>query len=207
MGPRDYNHLAPVYDQIFHGLLNEGHELIAQVLCGERPLRGRKVLEVGVGSGLTMNYLPRSIQYTGVDINQEMLDRAREKMKRLERIGYSLELMDAETLQFKKESFDFVIAASVLTAVQNPDATMREMIRVTKRGGKIAIVANIRCNNSLYSTLVKGIDPLTKKFLGFRTDLEMKYFEGFEALRLLGKVNVNRVLGIPLSTFLIFEKV
>ncbi len=204
--PRDYNHLAPVYDQVFHGFLNEGHELIGQVLCGEKPLRGRSVLEIGVGSGLTLNYLPRSIQYTGVDINKHMLQLAKEKMKRLGRQNYKLELMDAEQLHLKKESFDFVIAASVLTAVRNPEGTMKEMIRVTKKGGKIAIVANIRQNGSVRSSLIKQLDPLTKKLLGFRMDLDFDYFSNFESIRLLGKMNVNKILGVPLSSFLIFQK-
>jgi phosphatidylethanolamine/phosphatidyl-N-methylethanolamine N-methyltransferase len=206
VGPRDYNHLAPFYDHIFHGILNEGHELIGHILSGERPLRGKRVLEVGVGSGLTLNYLPRSIEYTGVDINEHMLELANKKMKSLGRRNYRLELMDAEHLRFKKESFDFVIAASVLTAVQDPEHTMKEMIRVTKRGGKIAIVANMRQDGNLRSSLFKRFDSFTKRYLGFRMDLHSDSFTQFESIRLIGQMDVNKIMGIPLSSFLIFEK-
>ncbi len=206
-GPRDYNHLAPVYDRVFHTILNEGHELIGQVLSGEKPLRGKKVLEIGVGSGLTINYLPRSIHYTGIDINEQMLYQANQKMKKLKRMDCELKLMDAERLRFRKETFDFVIAASVLTAVQNTDLTMNEMIRVTKRGGKIAIVANVRKQGSFKSSMMRRFNFLTKRFLGFRMDLDSDYFLQFKSVRLIGKMNINKVMGIPLSSFLIFEKI
>jgi phosphatidylethanolamine/phosphatidyl-N-methylethanolamine N-methyltransferase len=205
--PRDYSHIASIYDYIFHGFLNEGHEVIAQLLDRERPLRGKRVLEVGVGSGLTLAHLPRPIEYTGVDINEKMLQLATKKLKQLKLRDFKLELMNAERLHFKKDSFDFVIAASVLTAVKNPEHTMKEIIRVTKPGGKIAIVANIRKNGSRCSTLLKRVDPLTKKYLGFRMDLDSDYFKKFKSIRLLEKMEVNKIMGIPLSSLMVFDKI
>ena len=204
--PRDYSLIAPVYDQVFNRLLNEGHRQIGSLLRKSRsPKKEFQVLEVGVGSGLTLDYLPANIHYTGIDINKKMLSLAFKKAERFKRRKISLSMMDAHCLSFKAGSFDLVLAASVITAVEDPEQVMKEMVRVTRKGGKIAIVANIR-NKSYRSQLVRRFDPLTKKFLGFRTDIDASSFDRIKGIRQIENKDVNSLLGIPLSTFLVFEK-
>ncbi|MFP5385542.1 MAG: class I SAM-dependent methyltransferase [Bacteriovoracia bacterium] len=205
--PRDYSLIAPVYDKVFNRFLNEGHRQLGSFLRKSRsPKKEIQVLEVGVGSGLTLDYLPASIRYTGIDINKRMLSLAHKKAERFKRRKISLSVMDAHRLSFKPNSFDLVLAASVITAVENPEQVMKEMVRVTKKGGKIAIVANIR-NKSYRSQLVRRFDPLTKKFLGFRTDIDASYFENIKGIRQIENKEVNSLFGIPLSSFLVFEKI
>jgi phosphatidylethanolamine/phosphatidyl-N-methylethanolamine N-methyltransferase len=204
--PRDYSLIAPVYDQIFHKLLSEGHREIGLYLKERSKDKKLKVLEVGIGSGLTLNYLPKKIAYTGIDINQRMLNLAKEKTQRINLMEASLSVMDAKQLQFKSGTFDVVIAASVVTAVDDPQKTIEEMIRVTKKSGFIAIVANIRKNNSLKSGFLKSLDPFTKMFFGFRMDLEEDFFDRFRQIELTDHRPINFIAGRPLSSFLVFRK-
>lgn len=205
--PRDYSFIAPIYDHVFNRPLSEGHKRIGSLLRTKRPAKEMKVLEVGVGSGLTLEHLPNSIKFTGIDINEKMLTLAHEKAKKYKRKNISLSIMDAQKMSFRTNSFDMVVAASVISAVKDPAQTMKEMIRVTKKGGKIAIITNVRNDQSFKSQIVKGFDPLTKKFLGFRTDIDSEFFQKFKEIRMIEKENVNNLFGFPLSSFLLFEKI
>ena len=203
--PRDYSLIAPVYDKVFHRFLNEGHKELGQLLRKKRTTSNVRVLEVGVGSGLTLDYLPSAVEYHGIDINKKMLTQAELKAARFRRKKISLSIMDAHKLSFKSGSFDIVMAASVLSAVDDPLIVMREMIRVAKKGGQIAIITNVR-EESTSSQIIKRFDPFTKKFLGFRTDMDNKVFTAFKDIELVESKQVNNILGFPLSTFMVFHK-
>ncbi len=204
--PRDYTFIAPLYDHVFQSFLSEGHHDISEVIKSLKNKRGSKVLEVGVGSGLTLAHIPTTIEYTGIDINERMLKEAQKKQKRLGRRKINLVMMDAKKLTYKDSSFDLVVAASVITAVDSPLKVMREMIRVTKKGGMIAIVANLQESNSLKSRMVRIFDPITRKYLGFRTDLDLAQLQKLRNIKLLNYKRTNNILGFPLSSFLLFEK-
>lgn len=203
--PRDYSLIAPVYDQVFNRFLNQGHKRIGRLLKAKKMLPTFKVLEVGIGSGLSLDYLPDRIKFTGVDVNEKMLSLAKIKADKLERKNVTLSIMNAEKLKLKANSFDLVMAASVLTAVEDPGKAMKEMIRVTKPGGQIAIIANLR-TKSKTSSMLKRLDPVTKKYLGFRMDLEADYFKQFPEIKLVKREEVNQVMGVSLSSFLLFKK-
>lgn len=81
------------------------------------------------------------------------------------------------------------------------------MIRVTKKGGKIAVIANLREKGSTTSDMIRRFDPMTRKFLGFRLDLTLNSFLNFSDVRLVEKEDVNRLFGMPLSTYMLFEKI
>lgn len=83
---------------------------------------------------------------------------------------------------------------------------LKEMIRVTKKGGHIAIITNLRTRDSFRSSMVKWVDPLTRKYLGFRTDMDSAMFERLRGLKLIENKQVNNFLGFPLSSYLLFEK-
>lgn len=204
--PSDYSLLAPFYDLLFDRPLSEGHSHIGALLQDEALHHpNMKVLEIGVGSGLILNRLPAGVDYTGIDVNDKMLELARKKSKKLKlEDRVHLSNMDAENLSLKDQSFDLVIAPSVLSAMGNPMKAFEEMIRVTKPGGKIAVVVNLR-DEGLRSKIVRPFDPLTRKFIGFRLDLTREKFQS-PALTLLEDKSVNKLLGFPLSSFLLFEK-
>lgn len=115
--------------------------------------------------------------------------------------------MDARKLTYKDNSFDLVVAASVITAVDTPLKVMKEMIRVTKKGGMIAIVANIQGSDTLKSRMIRILDPITRKYLGFRTDLDLNQIEKLRNIKLINYRGTNNFLGFPLSSFLLFKKI
>lgn len=202
--PRDYSLIAPLYDRIFNKPLAEGHQMIGELI---RRYRGEiKILEVGVGSGLTLSYLPSRAEYIGIDINEKMLSLAQRKAKNLRGKKISLQIMDAEEMGFKDSQFDLVIAPSVLTAINSPLKGMREMIRVTKKGGYIVVIANLRERNSFKSEVFRMMDPITRKYLGFTTDIDYHYFTKFREIELVEQQKINTIMGISMSWFMVFRK-
>ena len=195
--PRNYSLIAPIYDRLFAKPLEEGHYLIGE-LIEENP--HKKFLEVGIGSGLTLEHVIDH-DFTGIDISEEMLYEAQVKV--LGRHNIKLHLMDAEKLEFKNNEFDIVMAPSVLTAVANPEKVFEEMIRVTKPGGMIVIIAHFSDERQFISRL---LDPLTRSFLGFRLDLKLEFFRQYPELKLLEKRKINHWGNMNLSWFLKFEK-
>lgn len=203
--PRDYSLIAPVYDHVFNRFLSEGHRELGQLLKSKRNIQGYRVLEVGVGSGLTFEYLPNHLEFHGVDINNEMLSIAMAKAERNKKKKITLKIMDAHKLAYGPQTFDLVMAASVLSAVEDPKVVMKQMIKVTKKGGEIAIIVNVR-DKSYKSQIVRVFDPFTKKLLGFRTDMSSELFREFSELELVESKDVNNILGFPLSRYMLFRR-
>lgn len=208
VAPRDYSFIAPIYDRVFNKALSEGHSKIGRLMRKRMP-KGRisKVLEVGVGTGLTFTQVPATVDFVGIDINEKMLLMAKEKAQRLGKKKIRLEMMDAVKMSFASNSFDLVLAPSVLSAMDQPEKGLKEMIRVTKKGGKIALILNLRQKGSKSSELMRIFDPITRKYFGFRLDLTLEDLQKFKNLRLVEKRNVNSLFGLPLSTFVLFEKI
>lgn len=195
--PRNYSFIAPLYDTIFAKPLGEGHFLIGELI---RNNPKKKILEVGVGSGLTLEHV-EDHDFTGIDISDQMLCEA--QLKVLGRHNINLYKMDAQEIEFPKNSFDIVLAPSVLSAVANPDEVFKEMIRVTRPGGIIVVVANFSDDRKILS---KVLDPFTKFLLGFRMDLELSSLKKYRELKLIEQKKINHIGNMNLSWFLKFEK-
>jgi phosphatidylethanolamine/phosphatidyl-N-methylethanolamine N-methyltransferase len=132
-----YRRWAPVYDSTFGLLANRGR-CTAVHLINER--RGR-VLEVGVGTGLSLPHYAPFLKITGVDISPEMLAKARERVARHDlRHVEALREGDAAHLDFADNFFDVVVAMYVMTVVPNPERVMQELERVCAPGGEVMIV-------------------------------------------------------------------
>src|SRR5689334_15288084 len=99
-----YRRYAAVYDAVFGPVLQPGRKAVMQAL-GLRP--GDRVLEVGVGTGLSLPLYPREVKITGIDLSREMLEKARRRVerRRLANIEALVE-MDAERMSFPDASFD-----------------------------------------------------------------------------------------------------
>lgn len=132
-----YRRLAPVYDTAFGWLVAEGRKHAVEII---NKSRGR-VLEVGVGTGLSLPHYARHLEIAGIDLSPEMLARARERIakERLANIS-GLHEMDAADLKFPDASFDTVVAMYVMTVVPEPEKAMRELARVCRPGGEVLIV-------------------------------------------------------------------
>src|SRR5205823_10548454 len=105
---------------------------------------GGRILDVGVGTGLSLSDYSRSTKLCGVDISEPMLRRAQQRVRAL---GLSnvetLAVMDAKNLAFRDAFFDAVVAQYVITAVPDPDATLDDFVRVLNHGGELNLVTYI----------------------------------------------------------------
>jgi phosphatidylethanolamine/phosphatidyl-N-methylethanolamine N-methyltransferase len=130
-----YKLWSPFYDRFFNSgdFLEARKKLFEQVQLEE----GDRVLFVGVGTGADLeNINSTGLAITGIDYSKDMLEVAKNRVKNT---SVTLLEMDAQHLQFADESFDVVVASLILTVVPDGKRCMDEMVRVTRRGGKIVI--------------------------------------------------------------------
>jgi phosphatidylethanolamine/phosphatidyl-N-methylethanolamine N-methyltransferase len=165
-----YRRYAGFYDALFGPILQPGRRAVIDAL-GCRP--GERILEVGVGTGLSLPMYPAWVTLTGVDISREMLEKARQRVARrgLSNVEALLE-MDAEHMTFADGAFDRVVAMYVVSVVQHPERVMAELRRVCRLGGEILVVNHVRSENPLLGALEKGLAPLSAK-LGWHPDFEL----------------------------------
>src|SRR5689334_22380940 len=123
---RIYSDLAGIYDHVFTRVFRRR---IDQVVKGLRIPRDAKVLEVGIGTGLSVDAYPRHAHVIGIDLSQDMLDHAAQKMDPLRHGHIRLQQGDALNLSFPDESFDYVTAFHVITVVPDPKRMLDEMVR------------------------------------------------------------------------------
>ena len=166
---RVYNLYSAVYDLIFGPSLENGRK-VAVDLLNPRPYE--RILEVGVGTGLSIPYFPRSTSLVGIDLSKKMLEVCERKLEKLGRTGVELHAMDATHLDFPEASFDGAIALYCISCLEKPVEVLLEMKRVVKPGGRLVIMNHFQSQHRVFSLLEKGISPLAKR-LGFRTDLEL----------------------------------
>ena len=164
-----YDFWATTYDFFFKKVFAGGREL-APSLLDLAP--GHQLLEIGVGTGLSLPLLPRNIEITGVDVSQGMLDRAAQRVADLKMTHVNLKKMDATKLDFPDASFDRVLAAYVISVVPDPVAVVHEMMRVCKPGGYLLIINHFCAEHFFGRIFDKLISPLTYR-VGFNTNLDL----------------------------------
>ena len=165
-----YRRYAGVYDAVFGPVLQPGRRAVLEAL-GLRA--GDRVLEVGVGTGLSLPLYPRGVRVTGIDVSREMLDKARGRVARrgLGNVEALLE-MDAEAMTLPDASFDKVVAMYVVSVVENPARLLQELHRVCKPDGEIFLVNHVRSDNPIIGAVEKGLARFSDK-LGFHPDFQL----------------------------------
>ena len=131
------------------------------------------ILEVGVGTGLSLPLYARNVKVIGIDISREMLDKAELKKRYYNLSNVDLYNMDASSMNFANNTFDKVIASHVITVVPDPLRTLNEIKRVCKKEGEIFILNYTGCNNKVITSFEKFISPFRDKIgLGKHVDLD-----------------------------------
>lgn len=168
-----YDRWAPIYDLVFGRVFARGRS--AAIEAAERV--GGRILEVGVGTGLSLpQYSPRS-RLVGVDLSAPMLEKARERVSELNlRNVEQLEVMDAEHLAFADASFDVVVAQYVVTAVPNPETALDEFLRVARPGGEIVITTRIGADKGVRGAIEALLSPVVNR-LGWRTEFSWQRYQ------------------------------
>ena len=162
---RAYDRWAPVYDLVFGGVFSKGRDAAIQAT---NKIGGR-VLEVGVGTGISLPLYAPHLRIFGTDISEAMLNKARKRVteQRLKNVE-GLAVMDAEKLEFEDDSFDVVMAQYVVTAVPNPEAALDEFARVLRPGGELIILTRVSADDGMRRFIEQRLQPVVRH-LGFRT--------------------------------------
>ncbi|HEX9742118.1 MAG TPA: methyltransferase domain-containing protein [Nitrospiraceae bacterium] len=184
---RVYSHYASIYDHVFGKVFHEGRESAVRNL---NIPPGERILEVGVGTGLSLPLYPSHCRVTGIDLSDGMLEKARERAAAHRLSHVDLHRMDAGEMEFQDDSFDTVVAAYVVTAVPDYRTVMTEMIRVCRSGGRIILLNHFSNGNKLIAAVEKAISPLCKH-IGFRTDLALHHVLEGTSLQVAKKEMVN----------------
>jgi len=172
-----YDRWAPIYDMVFGRVFREGRSDAIKVANAI----GGRILEVGVGTGISLPGYARGTKLYGIDISDKILDKARERVKAQKLANVeAIEVMDAEALTFEPASFDSVVAQYVITAVPNPERALDEFARVVRPGGEIIITTRLGAGKGLRGSIEKLLMPVTSR-LGFRTEFPWERYENWAA--------------------------
>jgi len=155
-----YARWAPVYDIVFGKVFERGRK--ASIEAAERV--GGRILEVGVGTGISLQSYNRKNRLVGIDISAPMLRRAQDRVieHRLTNVE-ALAVMDAKHLAVPDASFDAVVAQYVITAVPDPEATLDEFVRVLKPGGEIILVNHLGAESGFRWAFEQGFSPIARR--------------------------------------------
>jgi phosphatidylethanolamine/phosphatidyl-N-methylethanolamine N-methyltransferase len=165
-----YARWAPFYDFVFGPVFERGRK--AAIAAAE--VIGGRILEVGVGTGLSLPDYSWTSRVVGVDLSLPMLRNAKARVKehRLSNID-GLAVMDARHLGFQDASFDVVVAQYVITTVPNPEATLDEFARVLKPGGEIILINHLGAETGLRAFLEAWVAPLARR-LGWQPEFRFE---------------------------------
>ena len=186
-----YEKLASVYDLFFGLPLHHGRSKAIRRMAIKPQ---DQVLEVGVGTGISLPLYPRRCSVTAIDLSEGMLERARTRVLQYNLRNVRLIQMDATELKFPDNSFDIVFAPYFISCVPDPLTVTREMRRVCKRGGRLVFVNHFLSDSPITSRIERAIAPLTVH-LGFKSDFDLPAFLAQTGLRAesIEKVNVPRI--------------
>ena len=161
-----YARWAPIYDLVFGAVFDRGR--CAAIEAAERI--GGRILEVGVGTGISLPAYARTNRLVGVDYSGPMLRKAHERVVggRLTHVD-GLAVMDGTRLGFPDASFDVVVGQYLITAVPDPEGTLDEFARVLRPGGEIVLVNHIGAEEGLRSVFERGFAPVARR-LGWRPE-------------------------------------
>jgi phosphatidylethanolamine/phosphatidyl-N-methylethanolamine N-methyltransferase len=165
-----YYEFSHFYDAFFGRVF---HPRIRKVVRSLAIAPGSRVLEIGVGTGLSLDAYPRHCQVTGIDLAPDMLEKAQERIDRNGWRHVTLEQGDALALRFPDDTFDYVMAFHVVSVVPDARRLMDEATRVCRPGGRIVVINHFRSENQRVARLQHTIDPMTRR-LGWTTSLYLR---------------------------------
>ena len=170
-----YDRWAPIYDLIFGNVFANGR---LQAIAAAEQVGGR-VLEVGVGTGISLPHYDKRTRLVGIDISEDMLAKARRRVRdrKLDNVE-DIAVGDAEALAYPDGAFDVVVAQYVITAVADPERALDEFARVVRPGGEIVIATRLSANGGVRDVIEKALMPITSR-LGWRTEFPWSRYEAW----------------------------
>lgn len=199
---KSYARWAPIYDKTFGAITRQGRRKAVDALNS----LGGRVLEVGVGTGLSLPSYRPDVSITGIDASAEMLAKAQEKVAELG-LGNveALRLMDARAMEFADGSFDHVSAMHIMSVVPEPERVMAEIARVLRPGGTVVIVNHFAREEADKGalTLLERLAAPFADLLGWHSDFSRRHVTGTPGLVLIDE---QRLPPFGMMTLLRFRK-
>jgi phosphatidylethanolamine/phosphatidyl-N-methylethanolamine N-methyltransferase len=172
---KTYGRWAPVYDVVFGAIFDRARQ--AAVAASEEV--GGRILEVGVGTGISLGYYSEASRVWGIDLSARMLSNARKRVyeQRMTHVE-GLSIMDAERLDFPNASFDVIMAQYVVNTVPHPDIALDEFARVVRPGGEIILVNRVGADAGPRYMVERLINPVAHR-LGWRSEFPWDRFSAW----------------------------
>lgn len=166
---KSYRRYAPYYDLLFGAVLEQGRRKLVDAVRQQRPA---SILEIGIGTGLTLHRYPESSYVVGIDISEEMLEHARRRAKAMPDRKIDLKVMDAEALSFADGSFDCIAVPYVLSVTPDPRRLVAELRRVCSKNGTI-VIANHFSGERFWKPLERAT-RMVADTIGFRSEFSFE---------------------------------
>ena len=168
-----YRRWAGVYDLVFGGVSAFGRRSAVAAVNRLSQTAGRRVLEVGVGTGLALPHYRPELEVVGIDLSREMLLKAQERVQeeRLVAVHGLLE-MDAEATAFADGAFDIAVAMFTASVVPDARKLFSEMSRVVRPGGHLLFVNHFAADDGLRWWVERSTAPLAR-ILGWHPDFRL----------------------------------
>lgn len=175
-----YKTWAPFYDKTFGLLTSRGSRRIINHINK----RSGKVLEVGVGTGISLQHYSPDLAITGIDVSSHMLARARQKVadKNLSNVE-AIHEMDARKMDFPDNHFDTVVAMYLVSVVPEPERVVAEMARVCKPGGEVLILNHFAAEKGAMAKIERFMAPFSGK-IGWHSDFSILRVTGEDQLEI-----------------------
>jgi len=167
-----YAAYSNVYDMLFKRFF---YPRIRNAITSMDIKPGERILDVGVGTGLSFSVFPRHCKVVGIDLSREMLKKAKKKIDDNHLDNINVLSMDAMSVGFADNSFDKVFLSHVVTVVPDPYRVMQEVKRVCKKDGVVVVVNHFKSKNPFIELCEKWMNPVCKK-IGWRSDLSLNEF-------------------------------
>ena len=185
-----YNIYASFYDFLFGSIFNPGRLSCVDIINNSAP-QNAKILEIGIGTGLSLPLYRNDLHINGIDISDKMLEKAKELAteKNLnDRV--TLKVMDAADLEFEENSFDFIVAMYVASVVPDVNLFLKELTRVAKPDAKIIFVNHFSSESKVVNFFERQLTYL-KGIVGFKSDFSIHTLLNYKKLKLIKSQNIN----------------
>lgn len=167
-----YSRWSKVYDWTFGPLLSGARRKAVKML---ELKAGDHVLEVGVGTGLSLPLIPSGCHMTGVDFSRPMLEKALPRVRDGALLcDASLVEADGARLPFADATFDAAITPFVVSAAPDPVALLQDMVRVCRPGARIIVLNHFSPRSPLLASVERGLSSVTWTLLGFHADFPLE---------------------------------
>ena len=185
-----YDAYAWFYDFMFGKIFEQGRYKSTNII-NQNAAKNARVLELGVGTGLSLPLYRADLEIAGIDISEKMLDKARKRIEKAHLANkVTLKKMDAANLEYPDDSFDFVVAMYVASVVPDPQAFLEEVSRVCKPGGEIIFVNHFASQKPLLNFVEKKFAAV-HEVVGFNSNFSINTILDYDKFKLLNSYNTN----------------